>query len=451
MLTRRLMMQLPVAAAAAAVVRPRSGKSIAASPLSVGMETLDRKMFDPSRTYQLVGELGVKWARLQTGWARTERVRGEFDFRWLDEVVDNLLAVGVQPWFNLGYGNPLYIAGTPHETAVGCVPLEPAAREAWVRYVRAIAGHFRGRVRHWELWNEPNITAFWRPHQPDAAGYVDLVKLTAPEIRRAIPDAVLIGGVLAGLAGAFDYVERALDAGLARYVQRISYHPYRAIPESNYESEVRTLRGIIARYGKLAIWQGENGAPSVKGGTGHPFELDGTERQQAKWLLRRILTDLALDIELTSYFHLCDLPNYIWATGPSGKTQYMGLLHSDFTPKPAYRAYQSLCALFDSETRTADLLVAPAAPGTKVAAFVRRGYALCAFWQPVSLVEPYTPRQTRLQLWSGQAARLENPVLIDPLTGEVRQLAGKRSGGGWSFDSVPLTDYPWLVTDSAVL
>ncbi len=445
------MMQLPAAAAAVARVRPRPGKSIAASPLSVGMETLDRRMFDPARTYQQVGELGVKWARLQTGWARTERVRGEFDFRWLDDVVDNLLAVGVQPWFNLGYGNPLYIAGTPHETAVGWAPMEPAARDAWVRYVRAIAGHFHGRVRHWELWNEPNIKAFWRPREPDAAAYADLVKLTAPQIRRAIPDAVLIGGALAGLAGSFDFLERALDAGLARHVQRISYHPYRALPENNYESEVRTLRGLLARYGNLPIWQGENGAPSVKGGTGHPFELDGTERQQAKWLLRRILTDLALSIELTSYFHLCDLPNYIWATGPSGKTQHMGLLRADYTPKPAYHAYQTLCALFDAGTSPADLLVAPAAPDTKVAAFLRRGYALCAWWRPAPLTEPYAARQTRLQLWTGSAARLDNPVLIDPLTGEMQPLAGKRSGGGWTFDSVPLADYPMLVADSAAL
>lgn len=82
-------------------VAPRSSISIAASPLSIGFETLDRKMFDPERTYAHVARLGVKWARVHTGWCRTERKRGAYDFAWLDQVVDALRRIGVQlstPW-----------------------------------------------------------------------------------------------------------------------------------------------------------------------------------------------------------------------------------------------------------------------------------------------------------------------------------------------------------------
>jgi hypothetical protein len=50
-----------------------------------------------------------------------------------------------------------------------------------------------------------------------------------------------------------------------------------------------------------------------------------------------------------AYFHFCDLANYIWATGPSGKTQRMGLLRDDYTPKPAYHAYHSLCTLLEGQ------------------------------------------------------------------------------------------------------
>ena len=60
-------------------LKSRPSKSIASSPLSIGFETLDRKMFDPDRTYTHLAELGVKWARCQTGWARTEQRRGEYD------------------------------------------------------------------------------------------------------------------------------------------------------------------------------------------------------------------------------------------------------------------------------------------------------------------------------------------------------------------------------------
>ena len=79
-------------------VRPRPSKVIEASPLSVGFETLDRRMFHPERTYEHLAKLGVKWARVQTGWARTEAVKGTYDFAWLDGVVDSLRRIGIQPW-----------------------------------------------------------------------------------------------------------------------------------------------------------------------------------------------------------------------------------------------------------------------------------------------------------------------------------------------------------------
>ena len=66
------------------------------SPLSVGFEVLDRRRFEPTRTYEHLANLGVKWARCQTGWNRCERVKGEFTFDWLDEIVESLIEIGVQ-------------------------------------------------------------------------------------------------------------------------------------------------------------------------------------------------------------------------------------------------------------------------------------------------------------------------------------------------------------------
>ena len=80
---------------AAGKLKPRASAAITASPLSVGYETLDRQHFDPIKTYTSAAQLGVKWARCQTGWARTEKTRGQFEFGWLDEVVDGLLKIGI--------------------------------------------------------------------------------------------------------------------------------------------------------------------------------------------------------------------------------------------------------------------------------------------------------------------------------------------------------------------
>lgn len=430
-------------------IEPVLSLSIAESPLSVGFETLDRQHFDPTRTYSHLAKLGVKWARCQTGWNRCERTRGRFDFTWLDEVVDSLLKIGIQPWFNLGYGNRLYTPEKPDDYSVGWAPVfSDEALKGWLRFTGAIAGHFRDRVRHWEIWNEPNIGGFWKPAKPDPKDYVAMVKPTAAEIRRIIPNAVIIGGAFAGIP--MDYIKGCLENGLADHVDKISYHPYRPLPELNYAQEIKQLRALIAQYKPgIEIWQGENGCPSKGGGdsVGALSKLDWDETRQAKWLLRRILTDLRMGIELTSYFHTVDLVGY------RGKTNYKGLLRgSDYSPKPAYRAYQTLCALFDSKTK---LLATRLGRRIRVSRiffqkthFSRNGRVLCAYWEETSLQRQWTPKRILLQVGIAPDLKLESPVLIDPLSGRVYKIAPKEQNRiSVAFEDLPWLDYPLIVTD----
>lgn len=68
-----------------------SSKEIKLSPISIGFECLDRELFNPEMCYDLIAKTGVKHARCQTGWARCEKQKGVYDFRWLDSIVDNLI------------------------------------------------------------------------------------------------------------------------------------------------------------------------------------------------------------------------------------------------------------------------------------------------------------------------------------------------------------------------
>lgn len=433
-------------------VAARSSLSIKASPLSVGFEVLDRKRFDPARAYPHLAQLGVKWARCQTGWCRCEPEKGKYDFGWLDEVVDNLLKIGIQPWFNLGYGNRLYTPDAPDEAAVGWVPVfDESVMQAWLRFTRAIAEHFSGRVRHWEIWNEPNAKSFWQPRAANPADYVKLVAQTAPVIREAVPDAVIIGLALAGTK--LDFMEGALEAGLAEHVDVISYHPYQAVPEEGYEATVARIREMIAaRRAGVEIWQGENGCPSRggEGSVGALSRLDWSEVAQAKWLLRRILTDLRLDVALTSYYHSVDLVNY------RGGTNFKGLLRgTDYTPKPAYYAYQCLCALFDAETKRVVLspeLLSGKKSHLQEAEFVRNGHALYAFWFPAELLKPWAPREIAVRLSFPDNVTINEPVLIDPLSGQAYAHNGFAiEKKGLLAERLPLLDYPLVIADRSVL
>ena len=179
-------------------------------------------------------------------------------------------------------------------------------------------------------------------------------------------------------------------------------------------------------------------------------KLAWNEDAQAKWLLRRLLTDLRLDVPLTSYFHTVDLVGY------RGKTNFKGLLRGeDYTPKPSYYAMQHLCALFDSETGRVDLapeLLDQEKVHLQEAMFARDGRALYAYWYPADLLQPWKPRPIAVQLtWPGGAS-IESPVLIDMLSGiAYKPEHVEVTAAGLVARELPLMDYPLILTDKKVI
>ncbi len=79
-------------------VKTLSAKEIKSSRWSIGGETLDRDYANYNAYKSYLGPLGAKRIRLQAGWARCEKVKGQYDFTWLDAIVDDAISQGVQPW-----------------------------------------------------------------------------------------------------------------------------------------------------------------------------------------------------------------------------------------------------------------------------------------------------------------------------------------------------------------
>lgn len=78
-------------------VKAVSSDQVGQSPIGLGFEKLDRGVFDPEKAYDKVAQLGVKWIRIQSGWARTETEKGVYHWEWIDSIIDNLLRRGLQP------------------------------------------------------------------------------------------------------------------------------------------------------------------------------------------------------------------------------------------------------------------------------------------------------------------------------------------------------------------
>jgi len=142
---------------------------------------------------------------------------------------------------------------------------------------------------------------------------------------------------------------------------------------------------------------------------------------------------------------------------------YFGLLRAPgYTPKPSYFAYQTLCALFDSQTEAAETPMhfagdftgaEPAISAERIeqAGFVRGQSPLVAYWFPADVFQDMPARPVDMTLAVKAGLKLADPVLVDPMSGQVFKLEGKQSGQQWQFASLPLTDYPMLVTDKSVV
>ena len=293
-------------------IAPRHARDIHGSNWSVGAETMDRDFTIYKNWKQYLGPLGVKHARIQSGWTKTEKEKGVYDWAWLDEMVEDMVSQGVTPWVCICYGNSIYPEGGDIGLAGGW-PHGEEALAAWDRYVAALVKRYRSRVSEWEIWNEPGLLLlFNKAPKPelvqDATDYADFLIRTATVIRREQPTARILGLSLPKLPLFYAecVLKRLKEKNALGLLDELTYHPYNVNPDASYDA-VEELRALLRSYAPGArLRQGENGCPSTKGGFGALAGARWNETGQAKWALRRMLGDLGRDIP-SSYFGICDM------------------------------------------------------------------------------------------------------------------------------------------------
>lgn len=450
----------------------RSSREVKASQLGVGFEVLDhREAYDFDQTLNIMRDSGVKWARLQSGWQRAEKIPGVYNFDWLDHIVDSLLDAGITPWISLSFGNNLYMDGAPlcrRSYFYSPTVFGEKGINGWVNYCKAMASHFQGRVFHYEVWNEPNAGFLQKPgselrgriEAEPPEEYVKLVKITSDALRAIEKDVKVIGGSISGCSLCNEYIQGLFDAGIAEHIDIFSYHPYEMIPELYWPSRLQFIRDCIAESGKnIQVWQGECGIP-----------VDGREAYQARYLTRRYLTDLRLKIDMTSYFTACDFSN-----GYNGADLFdMGVIDASdpecYKPKLAFRAMQSFTWLFDENTKPVNVSFEVHPYETPwsytsrplddlypvICGFRKGDIPIYAYYHPTHLQASYEVRAVDLQMYPERWSVFEKPVLIDPITAKVYRVKNELncSDGNYGrfrqFHRMPLLDYPLFLTDASI-
>jgi hypothetical protein len=293
----------------------------------VGSYIGQRGMQDTGALVTRAHLLGATWVREElTASLIHASPDGPYDWSLHDRAVDAERRAGLHVLGLLDYSNTRGL-GDP-----GTMPHADMPRLAsdFAAFAYAAARHFRGRVRYWEVWNEPNIATFWHP-QPDAADYALLLTAAYTAIKRADPAARV---VLAGTSGVDLTFIRAVAAQTKAF-DVVAVHPYRGIPETDLVQQVEALKAL----GK-PVWFTEIGWPA---GAGCAVCTDLGD--QAAFLVRFYALAAATGVQRIFWYDLRDD-----RFGAAPEETHFGLLRRDFSGKPAARAYAFLATTLHSGT-----------------------------------------------------------------------------------------------------
>ncbi len=122
-----------------------------------------------------------------------ELSRDVYDWSATDIVVDAARARGLNIYATLAY-TPGWANG---ELGTNVPPADPAD---WYKFVYDTVSRYKDSVKHWGMWNEPNLGQFFTGSQEQ---YVqDILRLGAQATRDADPTAFVLGPDLAHLESA---------------------------------------------------------------------------------------------------------------------------------------------------------------------------------------------------------------------------------------------------------
>ena len=156
-------------------------------------------------------------------WSRVERADGTVgkgpELRGIDRLATTVERNRRATTLILGYGNAA--------RGVTGLPETEEQRAAYLDYVRWSVRRYAGQVKYFEVWNEWNAglgSGVFPRVGGSARSYVELLKSAYSEIKRIAPDAVVLGGGVAGTDSR--WMEEFVRLGGLKYLDGVSLHPY---------------------------------------------------------------------------------------------------------------------------------------------------------------------------------------------------------------------------------
>ena len=306
------------------------------APINYGVNFITSADYPATaRRYQDAQQTGATWDRFPIYWQEIELSSDQFDFGRYDSVVANDLRYGYQInailmgvpgiYFTNGkavpntLNDPIFDDGTdipgPNKTI--------SNRNKWAQYVYRMVSRYKPNgswaqsqglptgvgVRHWEMWNEPDLSWFFDGTKDE---YARLLKVGYYAAKQADPNAQVIFGAIANNYNDINYYEDVLkilqrdsQATATGYFHDImATHSYYNVWQSWYH--VFRAKNTMQEFQlDKPIWLNETGIPAWNDYPGPVWDsrstYRGTMTEQADYTIQSAFYSLFAGA--TGYFH----------------------------------------------------------------------------------------------------------------------------------------------------
>lgn len=307
---------------------------------------------DDAAGLQKMEDLHLSWVTTIVRWSDIEPNQptgGTHTYDWstYDARFTNAVTAGLAPIALIGW-NPSWAATYPGGPVRDINDLKAFLGALVERYDGDGVADAPGsvRVRHWMLYPEPdNGEEAYAPAEQGGKGiwghigdqYAQMLCTVRQVMKAADSEAQTMIGALSydwfeedGGPFVRDFLPDVLAAGGGACIDLFAFHyyPIRAFEWPTVREKTAELRGILDAHGLSSV---EMIVPEM-GYWSDPV-AGSSEEKQARRLVKMFVRGMSVDLRIMTWYAVFDD-----GTG----TEAHGLLNSDYTPKPAYTAYQIL-------------------------------------------------------------------------------------------------------------
>lgn len=272
-----------------------------------------------------------------------------YSFFNADQILDFLISIGMRPFVELSFMPTALASGSSTVFRYGANVTPPRDYTQWAALIRKLMAHWVARygaeeVRTWffEVWNEPNLKAFWTGTRQD---YVKLYRYTAEAIKD-VDQHLRVGGPATAKN---EWIEEFLDDCERNNlpVDFVSTHHYPTDALGNEEQDTETQlansRRSILREQVQDARRRARGKPlyyTEWNTSSNPRDPRHDEPYAAAFIVKTVMEASGL-VEGYSFWTFSDIfdEDYFPSVPFHGG---FGLLNLHGIPKPAYRAFELL-------------------------------------------------------------------------------------------------------------